>query len=135
MTNPLGITTADMLLALNLTARADHLVQETAILAQTLGTTASLGQVLGAVLTAGWDHDGPQISREDFINVFDIAAATIGYVSAPARTGGPEDTAHAASAEEASKMAGEWGAAITTAAFDLNVPATLGDFPEENIDG
>lgn len=124
-------TGADIVLAHNVATRVQNMITEAALLAQTLGTEITLTQILGAVLSHGQQISDPPITREQFVAVYDRvqemfvvqaarqAAAQAVAQAAAASGAGPEETADAASAQEADTLAEKWGQRISDVAFGM----------------
>lgn len=64
-----GLTDPDMALAANVAMKAQHFVEEASLLADSVGASVTLPQLLAAVLATGWES--VEINREQFSAVYD----------------------------------------------------------------
>lgn len=128
----------DLVVAVNVAAKAEHLLTEAARLATSLGTSITLGQVIAAVLTSGWHMSEEQMTRDEFAGIYDYvealqarfaqAAGLQGEAVATVTkgTGSPADTANAASAEEAADLTAKWAERVNDVAFGSITQEDLG---------
>ena len=121
----------DLIVAVNLVMKVEHLMNAMTLIAQSLGTTITIVQVLSAVLVQGVPMSDRVIKRDEFMAVYDhVHAATAQAWAAESpqqpEPSGPEATAHAATTEKAGQLAEHWGNKITAAAFGFEVPGSEG---------
>jgi hypothetical protein len=121
------MTPADFIVATNVAMRIEHMLKEVSMLADSFGSMVTVQQILTGVLTYGFEMTERPLSREEYLSVYEYVMAShagreeAGTPESSAGTG-PEDTADAASSEEADRLADHWGKRISDAAFSFEVP-------------
>lgn len=133
----LQLTPAQVVLGNVINMKLGATISEVSYLAEALGTHVTVAQLLAGLTSATWDAS-THLTRDEFAAIWDYVAAVQAQfeaVAAEAFGAGPEAAADAGTQEDAQKIADHWSGPIQTAAFDLTVPETLGDFPPEDIGG
>lgn len=132
---PRQVRMADFLVAQTMGMKVQHLLQEVTSLAASLGTRVTAQQILSAVFTGTWHASERPLTREEFAEIYDHVAALQANWEKEQHGEGPEATADAATPDLAAARRDHWGAKIDDAAFGFGVPASLDEFPPENIGG
>lgn len=115
------VTQQDVVVASLVAQRVEHLAEEMALLAATLGVQARPTMIIGAALSHAL-RSGQEITRDQWAMIYEGTMAVISMIE----KAGPADTANAATSEEATVMARDWGDAISDIAFSFDGIEDLG---------
>lgn len=106
-------------------------------LAEVYGVSLSRGQVFGTLLAVTDQYQGKELSRDEWVEIYDkvqtvkehvLAEAASAQAEAAKTFNTPESVAHAKSHEEAAAGADAWGARVEELAFGA------GKITQEDID-
>jgi hypothetical protein len=117
--NPLeGVTAAELTMAGLVAEKIDNLLREITATASALGTSVTSPQLLSGILAATWSTTERPMTRDEFASIYDYVERLQGIFAQSFTFGHSHETV---------------SSRITDVALDI--PGSLGEFPEENIGG